>query len=67
MLEVIDALQPSHKYVCVLIEGKKCPQSSTCTENICCVIDADLCRQICADDNSVLSVAHNHSIWLIID
>lgn len=46
MLEVIDALQLSHKYVCVLTEGKKWPKSSTSTENICYVIDADLCRQI---------------------
>lgn len=52
MLEDIDALQPSHCHVCVLIEGMKWPESSTCTENTCCMIDADLYRQICADDNS---------------
>lgn len=67
MLEVMDALQLSHKYVCVLIEGKKWPKSSTSTENICYVIDADLCRQIWADDNSMVSRAHNYSIWLITD
>lgn len=54
----------SHKYVCVLLEGKKWPKSFTNTENISC---ADLCGQICADNNSVRSAIHNHSIWLIID
>lgn len=67
MLEVTDALKLSHKYVCVLIEGKKWLKSSTSTENICCMIDADLCRQICTDDNSMVRMAHNHNIWLIID
>lgn len=67
MLEFIDDLQLSHKYICVPIEGKKGPKSSTNTENICCVIDAGLCRQIFADDNSMVSTAHNHNIWLIID
>lgn len=62
MLEFIDALQLTHKYVYGLIKGKKWPKSPTSTENICCVIDADLCRQICADDNSTVNTAHNHSI-----
>lgn len=51
----------------LLIEGKKWPKSSTSTENICYLIDADLCRQICADDNRMVSMAHNHSIYLIIN
>lgn len=46
----------------LLIEGKKWPKSSTSTENICYLIDADLCRQMCAGDNRMVSMAHNHSI-----
>lgn len=46
----------------LLIKGKKWPKSSTSTENICYLIDADLCRQMCAGDNRMVSIAHNHSI-----
>lgn len=52
----------SHEYVCALVEGEKWPESFTNTENICCVIDADVCRQTYADNKSVVSTGHNHSI-----
>lgn len=52
----------THKYVRVLLEVKNWPISFTNTENISCVIDADLCSQICADNSSKVTAAHNHSI-----
>lgn len=44
----------SHKYICALVE--KWPKSFTNSENMCCVINADVCRQIYADNKSVVQV-----------
>lgn len=43
-------------------EGKEWPQSLTSTENVHCVVDADRCRQIHADNNSMVSAVLSLSI-----